>query len=112
MHDSLRDWVRIEAGRHLNPSEASIDSQSVKTAAGVHEGVGYDAGKQIKRRQRFTMVDTLGLLLGARVMAASVGEREGGKQLLQRVKQRERSLTRLPALRVDGGSTGSPFCAG
>jgi putative transposase len=109
MHDSLRDWVRIEAGRNPNPSEASIDSQSVKTAAGVHEGGGYDAGKQIKGRKRFTMVDTLGLLLGARVMAASVGEREGGKQLLQRVKQRGRSLTRLHTIWVDGGFDGQPF---
>lgn len=33
MHDSLRDWVRIAQGRNPNPSEASIDSQSVKTAA-------------------------------------------------------------------------------
>lgn len=41
MHDSLREWVRIEQGRDPHPSEASIDSQSVKTAAGVHEAVGY-----------------------------------------------------------------------
>lgn len=109
LHDSLRDWVRIDAGRNPHPCEASIDSQSVKTAAGVHEAVGYDAGKQIKGRKRFTMVDTLGLLLGARVMAASVGEREGGKQLLQRVKQRGRSLTRLHTIWVDGGFDGEPF---
>src|SRR5512146_2285245 len=56
IHDRLRDWVRIEAQRHPHPSEASIDSQSVKTAAGVHAAVGYDAGKRIKGRKRFTMV--------------------------------------------------------
>ncbi len=92
IHDRLRDWVRIEAERHPHPSEASIDSQSVKTAAGVHVAVGYDAGKQIKGRKRFTMVDTLGLLLGVQVIAASVGEREGGKQLLRQVKQRGQAL--------------------
>lgn len=109
MHDSLREWVRIEQGRDPHPSEASIDSQSVKTAAGVHEAVGYDAGKQIKGRKRFTMVDTLGLLMAARVMAASVGEREGGKQLLQTVKQKGRALSRLHTIWADGGFDGEPF---
>jgi putative transposase len=109
MHDSLREWVRIEQGRDPHPSEASIDSQSVKTAAGVHEAVGYDAGKQIKGRKRFNMVDTLGLLMAVRVMAASVGEREGGKQLLQTVKQTGRSLSRLHTIWADGGFDGEPF---
>ena len=31
IHDSLRDEVRKEAGRKVNPSAAIIDSQSVKT---------------------------------------------------------------------------------
>jgi putative transposase len=109
MHDALRDWVRIEAERDPNPSEASIDSQSVKTAAGVHEAVGYDNAKQIKGRKRFTMVDTLGVLLGARVMAASEGEREGAKQLLQQVNQKGNALSRLHTIWVDGGFSGEPF---
>lgn len=47
IHDSLREWVRIEQARHAQPSEAVIDSQSVKSAAMLHEAVGYDAGKKI-----------------------------------------------------------------
>jgi hypothetical protein len=61
--------------RHSSPSEAIIDSQSVKTAAMVHKAVGYDAGKKIKGRKRFMTVDTLGLVLRVLVTAASVGER-------------------------------------
>jgi putative transposase len=64
----------------------------------VHEAVGYDAGKQLNGRKRFTMVDTLGLLLGSRVMAASVGEREGGKQRLQAVKQQGKAVSRRQQL--------------
>lgn len=51
--------LHLESERHADPSEAVIDSQSVKTAAGVDESVGYDAGKQIKGRKRLISVDTL-----------------------------------------------------
>jgi hypothetical protein len=63
-----------------------LDSQSVKGAAGVQEAVGFDAGKVIKGRKRFATVDTLDLVLRVWVTAASTGEREGGKQVLQRVQ--------------------------
>lgn len=109
IHDRLREFSRIEQERQRSPSEASIDSQSVKTAAMVHEAVGYDAGKQIKGRKRFLCVDTLGFVLRALVTAASVGEREGGKQVLQRVKQMGQSVARLHTLWVDGGFDGEPF---
>ncbi len=82
IHDSLREWMRIEIQRYKSPSEAIIDSQSVKSAAMAHQSVGYDAGKKIKGRKRFLSVDTLGLVLRILVTAASLGEREGGKQVL------------------------------
>lgn len=37
--------------RHRSPSEAIIDSQSVKSAAMVSQSVGFDAGKKITRTQ-------------------------------------------------------------
>lgn len=88
IHDRLYRCTRIEQGRYPSPSEAVLDSQSVKSAAGVQQSVGFDAGKQIKGRKRFMTVDTLGLVLRLFVTAASTGEREGGKQVLQRVQQR------------------------
>jgi len=54
LHDRLRAWVRV-ADRSASPSEAIVDSQSVK-AAMVKQAVGYDAGKQIKGRKRFLTV--------------------------------------------------------
>jgi putative transposase len=63
-----------------------IDSQSVKSAAGGNDAVGYDAGKQIKGRKRFLAVETLGLVMAVFVTAASTPEREGAKTLLSRVK--------------------------
>ncbi len=109
IHDSLRQWTRIEQHRHPSPSEAIIDSQSVKTAAMVHEAVGYDAAKKIKGRKRFMTVDTLGLVLRVLVTAANVGERQGGKQVLKQVKQSGLQVSRLTTIWVDGGFDGEPF---
>ena len=84
IHDALFEQVRRTAGRDPSPSAASLDSQSVPTAVMVHEAVGYDGAKQIKGRKRFTLVDTLGLLMAVHVVAANVPEREGARQLLGR----------------------------
>ncbi len=109
IHDNIRDWVRMEQERHPSPSEAIIDSQSVKSAAMVSQAVGFDAGKKIKGRKRFMTVDTLGLVLRVLVTAANVGEREGGKQVLKRVKHSQQQVSRLTTLWVDGGFDGEPF---
>lgn len=109
IHDHLRDWYRIEQGRHPSPSEAIIDSQSVKSAAGVHEAVGYDAGKRIKGRKRFVAVETFGLLLSVWVTAANIPEREGAKSLLTRVKQLGKAVSRLVIIWADGGFSGDNF---
>jgi len=42
---TVYEWTRIEQERHPSPSEAVIDSQSVKSAAMVEDGVGYDANR-------------------------------------------------------------------
>lgn len=80
--------------RHPSPTDAIIDSQSVKSAVMVSQAVGFDGGKFIKGRFRFLTVDTLGLVLRVWVTAASVGEREGGKQVLKRVKRMGKGANR------------------
>lgn len=109
VHDRLREWSRIEQERHPSPSESIIDSQSVKSAAGVNEAVGFDGGKLIKGRKRFLSVDTLGLVLRVLVTAANVGERDGGKRVLKRVKRMGNQVSRLTTIWVDGGFDGAPF---
>lgn len=109
VHDCLYRCTRIEQERLPSPSEAVLDSQSVKSAAGVRQAVGFDAGKQIKGRKRFITVDTLGLVLRVFVTAASTPEREGGKTVLNRVRKRGKAVSRLHTIWVDGGFDGAPF---
>jgi putative transposase len=49
------------------------------------------------------------LVLRVFVTAASAGAREGGKTVLQRVRQRGKAVSRLHTIWVDGGFDGEPF---
>lgn len=109
IHDHLVQWVRVTEDHLASPSAASLDSQTVATAVMVHEAVGYDAGKKIKGRKRFTLVDTLGLLIAVRVVAGNVPEREAALQLLQQIHQERQRLPRLVRIWVDGGFSGEDF---
>lgn len=110
VHDHLVQWVRVLEDHPPTPSAASLDSQSLPTAVMVSEAVGYDAAKKTKGRKRFTLVDTLGLLLSVQVVAASVPEREGAKHLLQKVEEERERFPRLVRIWVDGGFDGKDFC--
>jgi putative transposase len=109
IHDHLVEWVRVSDNREPSASAASLDSQSVPTAVMVNEQVGYDAGKKIKGRKRFTLVDSLGLLIAVRVVAANVAEREGAKHLLKQVHQERHRVPHLTRIWVDGGFSGAHF---
>ncbi|MBC1192074.1 MULTISPECIES: transposase [Microcystis] len=68
IHNCLRDYVRTMEGHLTAASAGVLDSQSVKTATMINQEVGYDAGKRIKGRKRFTLVDTFGLLIAVKVV--------------------------------------------
>jgi putative transposase len=77
IHHRLVQWVRVMENRDSSPRVGSVDSQTVSTAVMVNQSVGDDGNQKIKGRKRFTLVDTLGLLMMVRVVAANVPEREG-----------------------------------
>ncbi|MEU9133554.1 IS5 family transposase [Kitasatospora sp. NPDC048540] len=103
-HDQLRDRVREEAGRDPEPTAGIVDAQSVKGAASVPAATrGFDGGKKVNGRKRHIVVDTLGLLLAVMVTAASVTDREAGRTLPARLRERHWRITLVWA---DGGYTG------
>jgi transposase len=105
IHDSLREQVRIRAGRNPQPSAGSIDSQSVRAAETVSSSSrGYDAGKRINGRKRHIAVDTMGLLLVVMVSAANLQDRPAARQLLPLLHSAQRSIRLLWA---DGGYHGT-----
>ena len=102
LNGELRSEVRLADGRDKDPSAAIIDSQSVKTTEQGGEK-GYDAGKKVNGRKRHILVDTLGLLLSVKVLAANLQDRDGAKALLSEVKER---MPRLYLIWADGGYRG------
>ncbi len=86
LNHTLREQVRVTAGKTAAPSAAIIDSQTIKTGDQACAS-GYDAGKKIEGRKRHVVVDTLGLLLWVIVGPANVQDRDGARPLLQAVIQ-------------------------
>lgn len=102
LNRELRIEIRISVGKDPEPSAAILDSQSVK-ATEMSEARGYDAGKKVNGIKRHLLVDTLGLVVSVMVLTANIQDRDGARQLLEKIKTR---LPRLQIIWADGGYSG------
>ncbi len=103
LHEGLRPRARVRLGRDPQPSAGIVASQSVKTTGVSGEQRGFDPGKKVKGRKRHLLVDKQGLVMRAKVHAASVLDRDGIKPLMELASER---FPRLSHLWSDAGYNG------
>ena len=94
--------MRRFLGRQPSPSGAIIDSP-VGEDHGKRGPRGYDAGKKVKGRKRYIVVDTQGLLLAVVVHPADMQDRDGAKLVISKLTGR---FPRLSLIWADGGYAG------
>jgi putative transposase len=101
--ERLNAELRSRLGRDPNPSAGIVDSQSAKSTGIGGEQRGYDGAKKVRGRKRHLLVDTEGLLLGAKVHSAKVHDEDGIRLLVESART---GLSHLKHLWVDAGYRG------
>ena len=104
IHEALVEKTRKDYGKNEEPSVGIIDAQSVKNTLVSSEDKGFDAGKKIKGIKRHIIVDTLGLILAVVIQSASVQDRNGGLDVVQKLVESWKKVLKIFA---DGGYSGT-----
>lgn len=103
IHEALVEKVRIMQGKKEEPTVGIIDAQSVKNTLVSSQDKGFDAGKKIKGIKRHIIVDTLGLVLAVVIQSASVQDRDGAVDVVNKLCESYRKVVKIFA---DGGYRG------
>lgn len=101
----IREQVRQRTQKEAQASLMILDSQTTKSAEGGQTR-GFDGNKRLIGRKRNLVVDSLGLLVLAKVTAANLQDVYAGQQTLQDLSQKPNLLLRLQKIIADGGYRG------
>jgi putative transposase len=85
IQESLVQKTRLKQGKAEQPTVGIIDAQSVKSTLVSSESKGFDAGKRIKGIKRHIIVDTLGMILAVVIQGASVQDRNGAMDVMDKL---------------------------
>ena len=103
IHGELVEKIRVKEGRKEEPTVGIIDAQSVKNTLVSSENKGFDAGKKVKGIKRHIIVDTLGLVLAVVIQNASVQDRDGAADVVEKLLENWKKVVKIFA---DGGYRG------
>jgi len=85
INDCLIEQTRLKQGKKEQPTVGILDAQSVKSTLVSSESQGFDAGKRIKGIKRHLIVDTLGMVLAVVIQGASVQDRNGAMEVIDKL---------------------------
>lgn len=105
LNQIIRELVRQQVHKEATASLMILDSQTAKSAEGGEQR-GFDGFKRVIGRKRNLVVDSMGLLVLAKVTSANVQDVHAGKKLLQDLHERPQLLLRLKKIIADGGYRG------
>ena len=103
IHEALVEKVRVMQGRKEEPTVGIIDAQCVKNTLIGSEDKGFDAGKKIKGIKRHIIVDTMGLVLAVVIQSASIQDRDGAVDVVNKLCESWKKVVKIFA---DGGYRG------
>ncbi len=103
LQEALVEKMRLKSGRKAGPTVGIIDAQSVKSTLVSSESKGFDAGKKVKGIKRHIITDTMGLILAVVIQSASVQDRDGATETINKMRGSWRNIVKLFA---DGGYRG------
>ncbi len=104
IHEGLVEKIRKYHGKNEEPSVGIIDAQSVRNTLVSSEDRGFDAGKKVKGIKRHIIVDTLGLILAVVIQSASVQDRNGGLDVVEKLVECWKKVIKIFA---DAGYSGT-----
>lgn len=87
LQEALVEKTRLKSGRKAWPTSGIIDVQTVKSTLVSSESKDFDAGKKVKGIKRHIITDTLGLVLAVVIQSASVQDRDGAAEVVNKMAE-------------------------